>query len=314
MQTAEDVATDTPDQTGEVDANPSLITEKLDALLDALTYALPNLAFALFLVMLTFFVGKGVERIVKRRLATHDRTDLGQLLGSLLKWIMVVGAVVLGATLVFPTLSPGDLVSGLGVGSVAIGFAFKDILQNWLAGLLLLVRRPFHPGDQIEVGPWEGTVEHVETRSTRIRTYDGQYVVVPNNEVYTKAVLVKTERDVRRSQIDVEVAFRETLSEVRAALLAAIHSTDGVLNEPKPDVLAWDLGATSSTIRCRWWSKAFRADVVETHARVVEAIHRVLNDPTISRPLHTEVHLDYNAPASVVPIQTGSSPKGEIEE
>ena len=116
-------ATEQPDVTGEVDVNPSLATERLDGFVDGLVRALPSLAIAAVLVVLAW------------------------LLGKLLKWGLVVTAVLFGATLVFPTLKVADLFAGLGVGSVAIGFAFKDILQNWMAGLLLLLRRPFEPGD-----------------------------------------------------------------------------------------------------------------------------------------------------------------------
>ncbi|WP_298913770.1 mechanosensitive ion channel family protein [uncultured Algimonas sp.] len=301
-QDAEQVATERPDVTGQVDANPSLFTEKLDGWLDALTYALPNLAFALVLLLLAWLLGKGVDALVRRRLAARNREDLGQLMGSLLKWGLIAGALAFGATLVFPSLMPADLFAGLGLGSVAVGFAFKDILQNWLAGLLLLVRRPFEPGDQIEVGDFEGTVQHIETRSTMIRTYDGQRVVIPNSEVYGDAVLVKTNADLRRSEVDFEVGFKESVGDLREMLMAAMQGADGVVAEPAPDVLSWNMQATALVIRCRWWSRAFRADVVETRARVIEALHDTLIEHGVSRPLEVEVHLDGKAGAADIPI------------
>lgn len=99
------------------------------------------------------------------------------------------------------------LFVGLGVSSVAIGFAFKDILQNGLAGLLILLRQPVEVGDQIVINSFEGTVERIETRATIIRTYDGQRVVVPNGDSYTKAVQVKTANDKRRSQYDMGLGY-----------------------------------------------------------------------------------------------------------
>ncbi|MEM7728880.1 MAG: mechanosensitive ion channel family protein [Pseudomonadota bacterium] len=297
-----EVTTEQPDVTGEIDANPSLFTEKLDSWLDGLTYALPNLGFALMLLLLAWLAGKGLDVFVRRRMAARNREDLGQLLGGLLKWGLVLGALAFGATLVFPNLVPADLFAGLGLGSVAVGFAFKDILQNWLAGLLLLVRRPFEPGDQIEVGAFEGTVQHIETRSTMIRTYDGQRVVIPNSEVYGDAVLVKTNADLRRSEVDFGVGFKERVPALREMLMAAMRNADGVVAEPAPDVLSWDMGASHLTIRCRWWSKAFRADVVETRARVIEAIHDTLIENGVSRPFEVEVHLDGKANTEDLPV------------
>lgn len=299
---AEEVQTAQPDVTGEVDANPSLLTEQIDSWLDGFFYALPNIGIALILLVLAYLIGKAIERVIARRLSARERGDLGQLVGGLVKWGLVISALALGATLIFPSLSPGDLFAGLGVSSVAIGFAFKDILQNWLAGLLLLIRRPFEPGDQIEVGDFEGTVQHIETRSTMIRTYDGQRVVIPNSDVYGDAVLVKTNADLRRSEVDIEVGFKESVGALREMLTPAMLGVDGVQSDPAPDVLSWNMGASYLVIRCRWWSKAFRADVVETRARVVEALHDTLIENGVSRPLHTVVHLERNADMDVVPI------------
>ena len=80
--------------------------------------------------------------------------------------------VLVAMTIIFPSVRPVDLLATLGVGSVAIGFAFKDVLQNLLAGMLILVRQPFRRGDQIVAGTFEGTVEHIQARATLIHTYD----------------------------------------------------------------------------------------------------------------------------------------------
>lgn len=84
----------------------------------------------------------------------------------------------------FPSVKPVDLLAGLGFFSVAVGFAFQDILENTLAGVLLLFRQPFRSGDQIEVKEQSGTVEAITIRETQIRTFDGQLVLVPNRAVY----------------------------------------------------------------------------------------------------------------------------------
>lgn len=291
------------DVPGKVDVNPSLLTERLDSWLDALVTALPNIAVAICAMVVAYIIGRFSEIYIKRKLTANDRADLGDLVGGLVKWALCLGALALSATLVFPSLSPGDLFAGLGVSSVAIGFAFKDILQNWLAGLLLLIRRPFHPGDQIEVSEFEGTVEHVETRSTFIRTYDGQLIVIPNSEVYTKAVLVKTQADVRRSDIDIKVGFRESMPDVRVYLRHVIEQVDGVVEDPSCDVLMWDIGTTSVTLKCRWWTRAFRADVVETYDRVVSAIHNALSESDITRPMEAIIHLNRQADEPDLPLE-----------
>lgn len=98
---------------------------------------------------------------------------------------MVAGAVLIASVIIFPSVKPSTVISSLGIGSVAIGFAFKDILQNLLAGILLLINRPYRRGDQIVVKDYEGTVEHIQSRATLIKTYDGRRVIIPNSDVYT---------------------------------------------------------------------------------------------------------------------------------
>ena len=91
-----------------------------------------------------------------------------------------------------PSFQPAQLIQLLGISGVAIGFAFLDILQNFLAGILILLTEPFRLGDQIVVGGYEGTVEEIETRATSIRTYDGRRVVIPNSNLFTESVTVNT--------------------------------------------------------------------------------------------------------------------------
>lgn len=116
---------------------------------------------------------------------------------------------MLAVTIVAPSLTPGDLIAGLGVRSVAIGFALKDILQNMLAGILILLRQPFEVGDKVVSGGHEGTVERIETRATLIKTYDGRRVVITNTDIYTDSVTVNTAYDTRRSQYDIAIGCND---------------------------------------------------------------------------------------------------------
>ncbi|MEX5538851.1 mechanosensitive ion channel domain-containing protein, partial [Pseudomonas syringae] len=84
-----------------------------------------------------------------------------------------------------PGFTPGQLMSALGIGSVAIGFAFKDIFQNLLSGILILLSEPFRIGDAIVCNGLEGTVEDIQIRATTLRSYDGRRLVIPNATVYT---------------------------------------------------------------------------------------------------------------------------------
>jgi small-conductance mechanosensitive channel len=148
------------------------------------------------------------------------------------------------ATIIFPSVKPADALATLGIGSVAIGFAFKDILQNWLSGLLLLYRQPFQIGDQIKSGDFEGTVERIEARATLIETYDGQRVVIPNSDIYTRAVTVRTAFPKRRAEYDVGVGYGDDLDKACSLIREAVRGIEGVESEPAPEAFPWVLDAS----------------------------------------------------------------------
>ncbi len=211
--------------------------------------------------------------------------------GAFLRYIVLGLGFLLAATVVVPTLKPGDLVAGLGVGSVAIGFAFKDILQNWLAGMLLLFRQPFEVGDQIIAQGYEGTVERIETRATVIKTYDGRQVLIPNSQVYTNNVLVNTAFDQRRSQYDIGIGYGDDIEEAKRVILNAVQEVDGVLSDPKPEVIVSSLGDFAVVLRPRWWTDSKRTDVVHTLSKVMTSAKMALDDAGIDMPYETQVHL-----------------------
>ncbi len=245
------------------------------------------------LVVLVVFYGLALlaRHLVLRQASRRSRENLGEVLGGLVKWVVILMGFLFAATIVLPTLNPGDLVAGLGVSSVAIGFAFKDILQNWLSGLLILLRQPFEVGDQIEVDGHEGTVERIETRATIIKTYDGQRIVIPNSDIYTQSVLVKTAHEKRRSQYDVGIGYGDGIEQACEVIRKAIAGVEAVESDPPPEALAWDLAASWVTIRARWWTHSRRQDVVHVHAAVITAIKLALDAARIDMPYETQVQL-----------------------
>lgn len=274
-----------------LDLNPSLVLEKLDSWIDGVFILLPNMILAVMVATLFIVFGSLVRRFVHSNFRSRRRKNLGAVLGSFLRWTIALFGVVVALTIVIPSLKPGDLVAGLGVGSVAIGFAFKDILQNWLAGLLILFRQPFEIGDQIIVNGYEGMAERIETRATVLRTYDGRRVIIPNSDVYTNAVTVNTAHDKRRSQYDVGIGYGDYLNDARDALLEVLNSIEGVEKTPSPEVLPWDLAASWVTLRARWWTDSSRADVVKVRAAIIEAFKHALDEADIDMPFETQVHL-----------------------
>jgi len=274
-----------------VETDAGITLERIERFIEGFWWILPNLGIALVVFLLFLLGAWGARAAVSRVFTARGRPDLAALLAGFVRWAIIALGLLVVATIVFPSVRPADVMATLGVGSIAIGFAFKDILQNWLAGLLILLRQPFRPGDQIIVGKHEGTVEHIEARAALITTYDGRRVIIPNSAVYTDAVTVNTAFPLRRSQYDVGIGYGDDIDRACEVILDAIRKVEGVAEDPAPEAFAWEIAGSSVNIRVRWWTHSKRSDVVHAQGRVIRAMKQALSDAGIDLPFPTNVVL-----------------------
>ena len=279
------------DVKGELDINPQSIIQKIDSWLDGFIKILPNIVIGILAFVIMLYVARWLGNVVKRLLRNKGRQNFGDLLGSFTRYLIILLGLALSLTIIAPNLSAADLIASLGVSSVAIGFAFQDILQNWLAGILILLRQPFEIGDQIVVNNYEGTVEQIKTRATIIITYDGKRVVIPNNTVYNNSVVVNTAHKFIRSQYDIGVGYDEDYMEAMKILKETIEKVEGVTSEKPVETLVWDQADSWLTIRVRWWTKSDRASVVHVWSKVLLETQKAMNDHGIDLPFPTSVEV-----------------------
>lgn len=254
-----------------------LTTTKLQAMVEGFFWLLPNIGIGL-LVLLGFWIGGWAARRAVIFAFHRRRDDLGLLLGGTARWALIAAGLLLFTTIVFPSVRPADLLTTLGVGSLAVGLAFRDILQNWFSGLMILYAQPFRAGDQIVSGDYEGTVERVEARATLIKTYDGQRVLIPNSNLYTRSITVRTHFPVRRSQCDVTIGYGDDIEKACQAVLRALEGVDGISRDPPPDARAWEFADSGVVMRVRWWTESRRNHVVAAQGRAVAAIWAALRE------------------------------------
>jgi small conductance mechanosensitive channel len=261
-----------------MNAEISTLLDRVQKMANDFIILLPNIVLGLFVFTIFVIFGRSIKRLVKR--LTRHRTyarNLGMVLGRLAQGTTVLVGLFISLTIVFPSLKASDLVQLLGISGVAIGFAFRDILQNFLAGILILLTEPFQINDQIVFKNFEGTVENIETRATTIRTYDGRRIVIPNSELFTNSVTVNTAFENRRLEYDVGVGYGDDLDWTKQLMLEAMHSLDVVLKDPPPDVLVMELAENSVNIRARWWIQPPRwSDALDSRDQVISAIKQKL--------------------------------------
>ena len=249
------------------------------------------------IVFIIFLILARISKKVLRRMGERTRLDimLAYLLSRLASGALIIVGLFAAATVIFPTLTPGSLVAGLGITSVAIGFAFKDILQNFFAGILILWRRPFRVGDQIRTNNYEGTVEEINIRSTRVKTYDGERVVLPNGDVYMSAILVRTAYDKRRVQFTVGVGYLDSIEKARATIHRVLSETEGVLDDPGPWVYVSELAPSSVNFNVYFWAESEQANVLAVSDRVATGIKLALDKAGIDIPYPHTVVLFHDA-------------------
>ncbi|MEO8125701.1 MAG: mechanosensitive ion channel family protein [Bryobacteraceae bacterium] len=271
----------TPDRGGEI----QILWDSLLGLWNSFLGRLPFLAIG-FLVFLGFLIGAQVVRklllTAGRRASLH--TNLAQALSRVASALVIGLGIFVAAVVIFPAFKPGDLIAGLGITSVAVGFAFKDILQNFFAGILILWRQPFSVGDQIRSGDFEGTVEEINIRSTRLKTYDGDRAILPNGDVYTRAILVHTAYDKRRVRFTVGVGYPDSLEKARQVIFDVVDKSEGVLPDPGPWVYVSELAASSVNFTVYFWVQPQQSNVLKVSDRVATGIKLALDAAHIDMP------------------------------
>ncbi len=279
------------DVPGEVDVSIDTVWGTVDNMIDGFIDRLPFFLIGVIVFVIFFFIAKLVRKLVRRATQDKSSANLGRVMGRLVQWILIFVGLIIAVAIMAPSITPAKLLASLGVGGVAIGFAFKDILQNFMAGILILLNEPFKIGDQIVSGDHEGTVESIETRATIIKTYDGRRVVIPNSQIYTNPVVVNTAHDAIRTQYDVGVGYGDDLRQAAKIIQQTLESAEGVVSDPAPDVVATELGGSSVVLRARWWTAPERANVVRVGNSVISDIKEALDDGGIDMPYPTNVTL-----------------------
>jgi small conductance mechanosensitive channel len=246
---------------------------------------LPSFLVAIAILLITRYAVKPVRAITQ---TASDRVIKNPSLRLLVIQIAYVTTWIIGilfaCVIAFPDLGLGDIIGLLGLGSVAIGFAFQDIFKNFLAGVLLLLNEPFRLNDQIVVNDYEGTVEQINIRSTEIRTYQGERVVIPNATVFTSSVRVLTDRPYRRTDLAIGLDYNTPLPRAVQVLLMALTDVEGVLSTPSAEVDVVGFGDSSIDFVVRYWTLPQKLHVRQTQTRVMMALKEACDRANFNIP------------------------------
>ena len=241
--------------------------ELLMSFVERIPYFVAAIVVMIVFWLLSILFKKVVRKILGNRSRHQNLVKVFQRVGGAL--IFFIGFMI-AMVVAIPGFTPAKLIGALGIGSVAIGFAFKDIFQNLLSGILLLLSEPFRIGDQIVSGDYEGTVEDIKIRATTIKTYDGRQVVIPNSDLYTSALTVNTAYKQRRLQVAIGIGYEEDIEVAKAEIIKALNHSDTVSAKSQPSVIATGFGDSTIDLMVRWFIED------GTQANKVTSIHQVI--------------------------------------
>jgi small conductance mechanosensitive channel len=271
------------------------VIESLREIVGSGVKIIPALLIALVIIFLTRYIACFIQNLVSQITEKTIRSRSLQLLLAKTSYVAtwVIG-VLMACVVAFPGLRLGDLVATLGLSSVAIGFAFQDIFKNFLAGILLLLQEPFRIDDQVIIGNYEGTVEKIDIRTTKIRTYQGEQVLLPNSTVFTSAVQVRTAFNSRRTDLAVGVDYNTPLSKAVDILENTIQQVEGVLNHPEAEIDVVNFGDSSIDFIVRYWTQPQQKAVRTTQTKAIISIKQALDQADISIPYPIRTLYYYN--------------------
>ena len=253
-------------------------------MLQTLIEARERIAVGLAVAVVAWLLGRGIGWGVRRRYTRLARPSFANVMSRVSAIVLTILGLLAALTIIFPTVKPVNVLGSLGIFSIAIGFAFRDILENLLAGILLLFRAPFRTGDEVDIEGTRGAVQEINLRETVVRTYDGRRVLIPNSTVYKNAIVVQTAYSAVRTEAVVGVAYGTDLDTARQLALDTMREVEGVADQPPPAVLVGELAASTINLELLWWTGPEQAQVRRTRDRVLAAVVAAYDDAEIEMP------------------------------
>lgn len=267
------------------------VVQKISGWVETGAAMLPNLVVALLVLVLGWLLAKLVYRGSRATMARAiDNAQLVQLGARMASagTLLVAFMVALGVLQLDKTVA--SLLAGVGIAGVALGFAFQDIAANLISGVMMAVQRPIRIGDMVETNGYRGMVTAVDLRSTLLRTFTGETVVVPNKDVYGKAVTNYTDSPKRRVDLSCGVSYADDLRRIERLVQEALDDLPERCEEDEIKVYFTGFGGSSIDFTVQvWLEMAQQRGFLRARSEMIMRIKETFdsNGVTIPFPIRT---------------------------
>ncbi len=261
----------------------------------------PRLILALAILLIFVFLGAIFNGVIGKyiRKRWYDSV-VSNFLTNMSKWVFyIIGIMVALKVVGFGNIA-GNILAGAGIGAIILGFAFKDIGENFLAGFILAMKRPFKIGDIIEVDGHKGTIRSMDLRTLHIRNVEGKDIFVPNSFLIKTAFINYTRDGLLRSNFVLGIAPECDINMVRTLILDYFSKEKTILKNPKPNVLVQELGEYTTDIQVLFWTNLLANKNLPDNylghtirSKVITDIKKILDDNHIEMPSQVLEHKMY---------------------
>jgi small conductance mechanosensitive channel len=243
--------------------------------------ALPDLVLALAILTVGLLVARAARSSVRRVLArTSTEGHVDFVVGRLAFGVVVT--ITIGLALGQLGVSPAALVAGLGLAGFAIGFALRDVIGPMLAGIVVLMSRPFTIGDRVRIDDVEGTVSDIRVRDTIIRAIDGTLIYLSNDRVYTARIANLTVGGKRRAEVQLAVDLAADVEGAMRTAQGSLVAIEPVLAEPPPTVVIDSMMDGAARFTARFWLDVKAADFTSVRTSVALALKKAMEDAGVT--------------------------------
>lgn len=245
---------------------------------------LPIFLLALFVFVLSWSLGRWISKNRNFYRTIAPNYFIANLLGQITHLIFILFGLILALSIMDLTALLGTILGAAGIVGLAVGFAVRDTVENYIASILLSLRNPFEVNDLVSIDGNEGNVVRLTSRATILISLEGNHIRIPNSVVFKAIIVNFTRNSERRFQFDVGIDAEQDIQDAQALALKTLNSIEGVLLDPKPMITIEELGDFSVIVRVYAWMDQTNYSFLKVRSEAIRLIKQAFDQANIVMP------------------------------
>ena len=245
---------------------------------------LPLIGAAVLVALIVAGFGYLLASLTGFWLRAAPNSFLAELVRGAIRFVFVLGGIVVALNILGAGALMGAVLGGAGLIGIALGFAMRDTIENYVASLMLSVRQPFRPNDHVVIDQHEGRVVRLTSRATILMTLDGNHLRIPNSAVFKAVILNYTRNPLRRFEFDLGIDANDDPTAARRLGVEVLKGLPFVLKSPEATAVVKEVGDSNIVITYFGWIDQEEADFLKARSRAIPAVKDALESAGFALP------------------------------